>query len=667
MTSRQQTLIFALGLSVFVACLYGVGLNNQLVFDDTRLTDGSIFGRYGSLLEPQVRMLSYGTFVWIQSILGEGWKAQRLFNIALHITTALLLYQLVLALLERTQWSEETFADKAHADKLVTSAQIGTALWALNPVAVYAVAYLVQRSILMATLFVVLAALCFVRGLTRQQPVWFAAAFGSYVLAIASKEYAISSVALMAPLYVYVKQPSLGRSLLVLGASGLVALAGGAIFYVRYASVFGTLFDENSRAFALQLEQVTPGISQGLFALSVQNQASLFFHYGAVWLLPYVGWMSIDLRPTFPTHLWSWHTFGLLAYTGTLGLAVWAVLRRRDALGLLGLCLLIPGLMFITEFATIWLQDPFVLYRSYLWSISVPLILALMWMSVSAGLTRKTMYIAGGLVALVWCAFTFERIDSLSTPRDAWSDATRKINLNAPASAVGRWRPMINLGSELMERGVYDEALRQFSHADSLGEPMGSARMNMGVALQQLKQHPQAIDSFDKAEAKGFTEGVLYYHRGESQFALRRLDDAYQSLTQALSKTLTPEMRLASLARRAEAAVAQQKPTLAITDYQELLKLRPDGQRYQIGLAMALMGQKDFAGALAVLNKAIDARPTVQLYYARALTYFNQGNANASQQDLDQVLRAEPNNPVYRGLAQRLQGTKPSPAGNKPS
>ena len=77
MTSRQQTLIFALGLSVCIACLYGLGLNNQLVFDDTRLTDGSIFGRYGSFLEPQVRMLSYGTFVWIQGILGEGWKAQR--------------------------------------------------------------------------------------------------------------------------------------------------------------------------------------------------------------------------------------------------------------------------------------------------------------------------------------------------------------------------------------------------------------------------------------------------------------------------------------------------------------------------------------------------------------------------------------------------------------
>lgn len=656
MTSRQSTLYFAFGLSVCVACLYAFGLSNQLVFDDARLTDGSIFGRYGSLLEPKVRMLSYGTFVWIQAILGEGWKIQRMFNIALHIGTALLLYPLVVELLKSTQWSEETVADPAHADKLIASAQIGTAIWAFNPVAVYAVAYLVQRSIVMAGLFVVMACLCFVKGLKESNKLWLLAAFISYVLAVVSKEFAITAVALLVPLYIYIQRPSLKRSLAALAVSVGLALIGGFVLYIRYAGVVGNLFDENSRAFAQQLEQQTPGIGKHLFALSIQNQASLFFHYGALWLLPYVGWMSIDLRPTFPTSLWSWHTLGLVAYIATVIAGMWAVIKRQDAWGLLGLSVLTPALLFMTEFGTIWLQDPFVLYRSYLWSWTVPLILACLWMLVSAGFTRQTLYIAGALVAVVWCGLTLERIDSLSTPRDAWADATRKINLNAPASAVGRWRPMINLGSELMERGLYDEALRQFSHADSLGEPMGSARMNMGVALQQLRQHPQAIDSFDKAEAKGFTEGVLYYHRGESQFALRRLDDAYQSLSKALAQTLAPEMRLASLARRAETAVAMQKPTMAIPDYQELLKLRPDGQRYQIGLAMALMGNKDFAGALTVLNKAIDARPTVQLYYARALAQFNQGNLSASREDLAQVLKAEPQNPLYLGLAQKLQG-----------
>jgi len=128
-----------------------------------------------------------------------------------------------------------------------------------------------------------------------------------------------------------------------------------------------------------------------------------------------------------------------------------------------------------------------------------------------------------------------------------------------------------------------------------------------------------------------------------------------------------PELRLATLARHAETAVALQKPAIAIADYQELLKLRPHGQRYQIGLAMALMGNKDFASALSTLNKAIEERPTAQLLYARALIHFKQANKTASKQDLAQAIQADPNNPVYRGLEQQLQSaSKASSKSAKP-
>ncbi len=56
-------------------------------------------------------MLSYGSFVWLQAILGDGWWKQRIFNIGLHIATALTLYAFVLELLQHYQWSEGS--DKA--------------------------------------------------------------------------------------------------------------------------------------------------------------------------------------------------------------------------------------------------------------------------------------------------------------------------------------------------------------------------------------------------------------------------------------------------------------------------------------------------------------------------------------------------------------------------
>jgi hypothetical protein len=120
-----------------------------------------------------------------------------------------------------------------------------------------------------------------------------------------------------------------------------VLAAVGAVLFSLYGHIVGSVFDENSRAFAAQLEQQRPGISQQLYPLSIINQASLFFQYGLMWLVPFVGWMSIDMRPTFPLTLWGWHMLGAMGWTGTLVLGAWLVMRRSDVWGLVGLCLLI--------------------------------------------------------------------------------------------------------------------------------------------------------------------------------------------------------------------------------------------------------------------------------------------------------------------------------------
>ena len=651
MTPRLTTLLFAVALSTGIAILYAFGINNQLVFDDGRLTDGSIFGVYGSVIELKVRMLSYGSFVWLTQILGDGWWKQRVFNIGLHIATALALYAFVMQLLKRVQWDNEHGAETAQfSSSLQVAASFGVALWAFNPVAVYAVAYLIQRSILMATLLVVLACWSYVRGLISGQLRWFLLALFVYALAVAAKEHAVTAILLVVPLYIFIQRPNLQRVLKVAAIAALVLLAVGSLLYSRYGSIVGTLFDETSRAFAAQLELQQPGISAHLYPLSIVNQAGLFFRYALLWLLPYVGWMAIDLRPTFPLTLWSLHLLGAVGWLTTLMIGIWLVIRRSDVFGLLGLCLLMPGLLFLTEFTTVWLQDPFVLYRSYLWSIAIPILLALPLV----GRSSKALYAVCLLVVAMLAAFSFERIASLHSASTAWFDASEKVDKTAPANAVGRWRPLLNLGAEYQDQGNYNEALRLFSQAEALGEPLGSARFNMGVSLQQLKQHSQALDNFLQAEAKGFTESALYYQRGESHYALGRFKEAFDSFTLALQKPQAAEAEQFTRLRLAESAVATQNYESAITSYQALVREDPLRQRYQVGLSMALVGKKDYAGAMAILNPAIAERPTGPAYYARALTYFYQGNRAASAKDLELALRAEPNNPIYNNLQQQL-------------
>lgn len=663
MTPKQTSALYAIALAAAIAFVYSFSLNNQLLFDDARLTDATVFGQYGSLLLLKVRTLSYGSFVWVQANFGEGWWKQRAVNVVLHIGVALTLYALVLELLKVTRWPDETRRQPKFFAGLQTSARLAVALWSLNPMAVYAVAYLIQRSILMATLFVALALLGFVRGLASGRLQWFLACAVCYLLAVLSKEHAVTSVLLLVPLYVFVKRPPAGQVLRVTAVTALVLGGAGLVLYSRYSSILGTVFDETSRAFVVQLEQQQPGISQNIFPLSIINQASLFFQYGFLWLAPIVGWMSIDIRPAFPLALQSWQLAGALAWLATLALGAWLVWRRSDALGLLGLCLLIPALMFVTEFATVWVQDPFVLYRSYLWSIAIPVLLALalLWLAHNG--------FAGGpfvgvclIVVAAFAAFSFERISSLQTPSVAWQDASAKINQQAPPNAVGRWRPFLNLGAEALDKEDYAQALRWSNQAETLGEPLGAARFNMGVSLQQLKKHTDALENFAAAESKGFTEAALYYQRGESQYALARFAEAFDSFSKSLSHRQTTEAEEFTRLRQAEAAVASQKYDTAIASYQLLVKQNPDKQRYQVGLSMAYIGKKDYPAAMDILNPAIAQRPTGAAHYARALAHFYMGKRDASLQDLQIALRAEPNNPVYAQLQQMLNPPAAKPA-----
>jgi hypothetical protein len=377
MTPKRSSALFAIALSLAIALVYSFGLSNQLLFDDARLTDGTIFGQYGSLWLLKVRSLSYGSFVWVQAILGEGWAKQRGFNIALHIATALALYGLVLELLKATHWDDPLRQSAGFPSTLTTSARLGVALWALEPGCRLCCGVFDTALHRHGDLVCHAGDVGVCQGVGDPQAS-LASAVGCLLCArrvfqrVCGHQLLAAGAALClcpAPTSQGHRAPG-GRVWLVMGGVGMA-------LYSQYAGVIGNVFDDTSRAHMAQLEQIQPGISKNLFPLSIINQASLFFQYGLMWLLPYVGWMSIDLRPAFPLGFLSWQMLGAIAYVALLLAGLWLVWRRSNIWGLLGLSLLIPSLMFTTEFATVWLQDPLVLYRSYLWSMGVPVLLGL--------------------------------------------------------------------------------------------------------------------------------------------------------------------------------------------------------------------------------------------------------------------------------------------------
>lgn len=647
---------FSALLLLAILGIYLPGLNNGLLFDDMRLTDGTIFGNYGSLLDFKQRTLSYGSFVWIEQLFGAGWWKQRVFNIALHLATVAALYALFKALLTQTRFPHDIEEQPHFLASRDAALQLGLILFALNPVAVYAVGYLVQRSIVMATLFAVLACWAFVRGLRSGRAIWHVAALVFYVLAVLSKEHAFLTVVMVVPLYIFVRRPGLKASMAIIGvALVLLAISSAAIFHF-FGQLLGQVFDEQSQGYAKQLEALRPGIASQIYPLSIFNEAALFFAYGLLWIAPYVGWMSIDLRPAFPLSFGSiWHLVGALGYLALLACSIWALLKRPGVIGLVALCLLFPLLWYVTEFATVWLQDPFVLYRSYLWAVAIPGLVAI----ALTGVKPRTIYIVGIVIGVVFGALAFERVLSLQDVGTSWADAAEKIDKKAPANAVGRGRAFLNVGTAHADKGMLDQALQDFATANALGDLGGNALFNMGAVLSQQKKFAEAMNAFWAAEAKGFKGQALHYQKAEALLAMGQPSEALKEYTIALAASAedpenAKQMEQTLRLKRAETAIAAQQYQVAVDDFQILLNASPDAPRLIVGLGLALVGKGESVRAKELLTPLVARNPSAPALYGLAMAYHGQGNMAEALKYLDQAIRREPQNPQYRQIRSQL-------------
>lgn len=637
-TLRLQIAWVAL-VAAGLAAIYLPSLGNGLVFDDEILANGYLFGHFGSLgLRP--RALSYGTFVWLHALFGDGWWKQRLVNVLLHGGVVAAMWGFWREMLRHVQPAAvlpgEAPPDPASSR---TALALGIGVFALNPVAVYAVAYLIQRSIVMATLFAVLALWAFARGVAMRSAPMLALAFASYVLAIVSKEYAILTPLAGIPVYIMVARPA-PRRLAVLAGGGavMVALVGVAL-WMRYGEIIGKPFDEYSRVYIAQLGQLNPDAAKHAWGLSVVNQAWLFFEYGVRWFLPYAGWMSIDQRPPFPV---SWVTFpqclGLAGYLAVIVGGFFLLLRFRDWRAVAGLSLLLPAFLFGTEFATVWVQDPFVLYRSYLWAIGVP---GLVW-CLAHDAPPRALLAAGVIVAALFIWQGVDRVFSMETPVAAWTDAIEKLPRDP--RAVGRWFPYLNRGNEYLDRKDLDAALRDFQASSALGD-RGMGAMDAGSLLAAAGKPDAALEAFDRAEAQGYDLYNLPFQRGIALAQMGRGPEAYVQFRKAIAMDPPPQGRDKLLAAIGRMGLQVGKREEAVAALQELVQRDPQNREGRYLLAMAYIQGNHPAEAKQLLDGLLMQQGYGPAYYARAMANFGLGRKADALADIEAALRSAPDNP----------------------
>jgi tetratricopeptide (TPR) repeat protein len=495
-------------LAIAVAAMYGHTLHNPIVFDDLNFFDKASHPEY--LARPfsfDFRWLPYASFEWTRALIGHDIAWYRTGNLILHAANAALLFFLLRRLFGAAMPQAEAQPARRPLAPL-WMAFFGALIFAVHPATVYAAAYLIQRSILMATFLTLLMWTSFLHGAVRRNPWWLAGSALAYLLAVLSKEHAIAAPAVALAMLLMLRKldkETIKRFWLVFVAYAAIAIYV-LVLLKTGTRIIGEVYEPRGISLLAQMALRYPGFDPALaYPLSILTQTLLYFKYLLIWLLPNPAWMSADMFEPFAINFRSWpHLIGAAAFV-SYGVGAGWLLCKRGRLGLLGFGLLAPWLMFLPEFSTVRIQESFVIYRSYLWMPAVFAILPVAFWRVPG---KRTALLLSALV-LVMLPLTWDRLATFATPLDLWNDAARLIV--GKDSRPGVERIYHNRGLHLLKSGYPEMAVKDFDKAISLLPPYLLAINDRGAAYLTLKKYPEALADFNRAIALNpqFTRSYL--------------------------------------------------------------------------------------------------------------------------------------------------------------
>lgn len=520
---------FAVALiSLLTGWLYFPYLSNPLVFDD-----GNLF--YTEILtiaatapwKVGVRGLPYFTVGWVETQIGSI-VAHRLVSLAVHILVA---YQMFRFLEEALLAGDESSPPSlpANGSSVRWIALLVATAFACHPVAVYGAGYLVQRTIVFATLFALLCLRELLIALRQGQPwhaVW-AAVWAS--MSILSKEHAvmlpIAALALV-PLDGRLSRDTLRVCTLFLSLCAPAML----IALLTSVSVIGQVYEPSIGSLESELFSLPPLAGRyEKWMLSASTQAQLYFAYWQQWLLPNSSRMSVDLRVDFLrpwTHVGAW-----MWILGLVSLPCLATVysARTGRFRLLAFALTISSTLFLVELSTVRFQEPYVLYRSYLWSVG--------YCALAAALAHRLPPRIGlGALAMIIPILLFQatgRLDSFRSKLALWDDAATKL----PKLEIGgSSRILFNRGGERFRAGQPNGALDDINQAIRLNPGNGKYRNARAIALLQQGLASPALDDADAALELIPQNADFLLTRSRALRAVGRVDEADAALVEAAQR-----------------------------------------------------------------------------------------------------------------------------------
>ncbi|MBF0104129.1 MAG: tetratricopeptide repeat protein [Deltaproteobacteria bacterium] len=598
-------LIFVLFITAVL--LYLQHLDNPIVFDTAQSFNGPFLeGCYDSFNLFNLRSLAYVTFGIFYKWIGMDWFWHRILNLVFHATNTCLVFVFLKGL-----FGEVLKETKEELPVSVSwMAFLGGIFFAVDPISVYATAYLVQRSIQMATLFSLISLLFYQRAVILKQWYWFLPSVLSFFLAVHCKEHCVMLPAVAFIMTLILDPFEFKKYLERYGWVFLLFTVVAVEITLYQIGILGKVYEPHGEGM-IDSANVKESVftAENAYPLSVITQAYMFFRYLYLWIIPDVRLIYIDIQLPFATSLMSWpETFAFICFCCYPVMAFW-LLRKKGTKALLGFGLLSPWLLFLTEVSVVRLSEQFVLYRSYLWMFALPSVLPFLFsIRINNHLHKKLMgilvflYLAGLTVA------TVDRLDSFDTKVSIWEDAVSKIRAYGDYDALYKnYRPFNNLAFALTSTGKLIESIPYYYEAVRINPNYVKARSNLGAVLTNQGRYQEAIEHFKHA----VKVNPLYI-------------DAFVGL--------------------GVCAAEQGNQEEAIEYYQQAIKIKEDYPDANFNMGNAYLKLKDFNKAVYYYQVAIKANPSfADAHHNLGLALGNLGKFMEARATFENTLKIDPN------------------------
>jgi tetratricopeptide (TPR) repeat protein len=594
------------------------------------------------------------TFALNYSVGGLDVFGYHLVNLVIHIANGWLVYALV-SLLARTPGMQPSTL--VWSPERVRGVALTTALlFVAHPIQTQAVTYIVQRFTSLATLFYLLAVVCYLRWrLTdptdRIRYAWYWSAVGATILAMKTKE-----ISFTLPFMV----------LLVEG----VCFRGTVRERLAALAPFLLTLPIIPLAFSGALGDTEVGLTRETTAISRLS----YFATQLPVVVTYLRLLAVPIHQTLDHEypIYSSLVDPAVALSGALllgllGAAIVLIVRSQN-FRLSGLGLLWFFLALSVESSIIPIRDVLVEHRLYLPSVGFLL-------AVSGAVVgrfprwKQAVAVTIGLVIVLLACATYQRNRVWKDEVTLWTDVVAK--------SPSKPRPRNNLGNAYLKQGRYPDAVREFLTAIELRPDFAEAHNNLCIVYTRQGRFDEAMTecgaavqlSPKLAEARA-NLGNVYFKQGmfaaatteflaarqlkpEDPRVHRGLGDVYAKegqMDQAIAEyraALHVDPSLPDVHNSLGIVYAQQgRLDEAIGEYKTALTLDSDyaEARNNLGNAYALQGR--WEEAIKETSEALRLQPDYpEAHYNLGSAYLQQGRISEAIQEFLTGLRLNPDFP----------------------